>query len=96
LRYLRWTRDDGEADPAIAEVWTEVDVSGSVLRELAFDDLGAVVHRMPSARFREGQYGLFDLALIDLRSHRRDIPAAQFEQRWSQSLVEQPEDAPTL
>jgi hypothetical protein len=45
VRYLKWTRDDGETDPDIAEVWTEVDDEGSVTRELAFNERGEVVHR---------------------------------------------------
>lgn len=91
VRYLRWTREDGESEPEIFEIWTEVDPSGTVTRELGFDESGRVTHRMPSDRYRRGTYGLFDLALIDLTSHGRDIPADEFESRWADSLVETPE-----
>ncbi|HET8785800.1 MAG TPA: hypothetical protein VFM38_09210, partial [Candidatus Limnocylindrales bacterium] len=84
-------REDGEADPSIAEVWTEVDEDGFVTRELGFNDRGGIVHRMPSQRFSQGTYGLFDLALIDLSSTRRDIPATEFERRWHASLAAFPE-----
>lgn len=91
MRYLRWTRDDGETGPDITEIWTEVSSDGLVTREIGFNERAEVVHRMPSQRFRQGTYGLFDLATIDLTSRHRDIAASEFEERWVASLMDLPE-----
>lgn len=91
MRYLRWTRDDGETGPEISEVWTEVNNDGVVTREMGFDERMEIVHRMPSGRFPQGTYGLFDLATIDLGLRHRDVPADEFERRWTASLIERPE-----
>jgi hypothetical protein len=85
VRYLKWTEKDGELNGGLVELWTEVGEDGYVTREIGFDVNGQVAHKMPSDRYREGTYGLFDLAPIELQGRKDDISAEQFEKRWQES-----------
>ena len=83
-RYRRWTEDDGELLDGAVEEWTEIGPDGRVLREIAFDGSGQVVHLMPSDRYRYGTYGHFDLSPVDI-SGPDTIGADEFERRWEQA-----------
>jgi hypothetical protein len=83
-RYRRWTEADGELLDDAVEEWTEIGPDGRVLREIAFDGSGRVVHLMPSDRYRDGTYGHFDLSPADI-SGPDTIGADEFERRWEQA-----------
>ena len=83
--YRRWTEEDsaglGTYEGAPVEEWTEIGPDGRVLREIAFDASGRVVHLMPSNKYRDGTYGHFDVARVDI-SGPDTIDAEEFERRW--------------
>ena len=87
MRYLRWTSEDGDLGEGLVEEWTEVGDDGVVLREIGFDSNGNIAHKMPSAKFKHGKYGHFDLAPISLAMvwHRRND--ANPDQIWLRQQV---------
>lgn len=61
-------------------------------REVGLSTAGEVVHRMPSALHRHGDYGLLDNASVsfDLATETNDLGASEFESIWSQPDLDPP------
>jgi hypothetical protein len=83
-RYRRWTREDGELQQGAIEEWIEIGPDGIVLREIAFDEAGKVVHLMPSDKYPDGTYGHFDLAPVHMTGPD-SVDPQEFEQRWQEA-----------
>lgn len=79
--YLRWTTDEAEFWGGVEVVFTEVDRTGHVHREVGLDRSGTVVHKKPSAEHPYGRDGFFHL--IDLPPRAQTISEAEFEKLWS-------------
>jgi len=67
----------------IAEVYTEVDAAGRVMREIGVDASGDVLHFAPSERDR---FGLFDGQIIEPTTRPGDISPEAFEQLWRSAV----------
>lgn len=86
--YLRWTEKDiaGLARfDGYAQLLTELDASGQVLREIGLSPSGTVIHKFPSTSFRHGARGLFDVNTIRSTNLRSEVSASEFEQLWNSS-----------
>lgn len=84
-RYRRWTTDDGDLVDGAIEEWTEIGPDGVVLREIAFDESGKVVHLMPSDKYHHGTYGVFDLAPVEMAGIADSVDAVVFDRRWQKA-----------
>ena len=82
MRYLRWDEKLDSGVFGMVELWTEVDDTGTVRRELGFDAEGHIAHRCPSRFYRDGTYGLFDMAPIEIAGTLDQIEPSEFERRW--------------
>jgi hypothetical protein len=80
-RYVRFTGQDFDMRDNAVEEWVEVAPDGVVQREIGFDVSGAVVHLFPSKKYRQGNYGHFDLAPVEPAGHDSVAPA-EFDRRW--------------
>ena len=84
MKYLRWTigkEITGRTPiPGLVDLFTEVDDTGQVSREVGTDSAGRVIHRAPST---DDRYGLFDNQVIKLAVDREnDIAPETFEWMW--------------
>ena len=84
MRYLRWTigtEITGRSpNRRLVDVYTEVDDTGHITREVGTDSAGRVVHRAPST---DDRYGLFDNQVVRLTVDREsDIDPETFERMW--------------
>lgn len=68
----------------MVELWTEVDDTGTVRRELGFDSEGHIAHRCPSSFYRHGRYGLFDMAPVEIAGTQNELDPTEFEEAWRQ------------
>jgi hypothetical protein len=82
MRYLRW--HDQFNVFGMVELWTEVDDTGTVSRELAFDSEGHIGHRCASSFYRHGTYGLFDMAPVEIAGTQNELDPHEFEETWRQ------------
>ncbi len=80
-----WTKDDldGIEDLGIQQVWTEVDESGHVLREIGIGVSGDFVYVAPSEHKGLGR-GLFDNQKVRLKTEGEDDSnlRKRFESMW--------------
>ncbi len=69
---------------AIDTLFIEIDNRGFVVREIGLSKDLRVVHRFPDSDFEYGEYGLFDLAQIELNlDQKNDLTECKFEELWS-------------
>ena len=83
MNYLRWTvgkEITGRlSNRRLVDLYTEIDDSGRVSREVGVDGDGSVVYRAPSTY---DPYGLFDNQVIEMVEPHNDITPEAFEQLW--------------
>lgn len=83
MYYISWDSQSIEGlgkSIGCAILYTEVDQSGRVLREIGVDEEGWIVHCAPSSR---NAHGLFDNQMIDKTSLRNDISEQEFLRLWA-------------
>lgn len=80
--YMRWTiKEIGNLhDFGVFEIWTEVDETGLVKKELGFDERKKIVYKIPSD---QRSYGFFDNQLIAVSSLRNDLSENEFKKWWN-------------
>lgn len=85
MYYCKWTEDDIEKlseDEGIIILYTEIDLDGSVRREIGLNKEGKVIHKCPSKLYRYGTYGLFDNQKVIITGTRSLITKEEFEKLW--------------
>ncbi len=81
---LAWRQHDisGLSVLGISVIWTEVDDSGKVTREIGFGADCEVLYVAPSDSKKFGR-GLFDGQSVDTKDHEADMPSPdEFERLW--------------
>ncbi len=69
---------------AIDTLFIEIDNRGFVVREIGLNKNLRVVHRFPDSDFEYGEYGLFDLAQLELKTDQHnDLTESRFEELWN-------------
>jgi len=89
LHYFRITREDGDLSSDYDNLWMvliELDNSGSVMRELGFDQENNLVHKHPSHNFKHGPRGIFDVAFFEVRGRDDDLIWEEFQGLWVKFL----------
>jgi hypothetical protein len=71
-----------ELQNGAVEEWTEVGPDHRVLREIAFDRAGKVVHLFPSDKYRDGERGHFDLSPVSTDLPSDPLVTEEFDERW--------------
>jgi hypothetical protein len=91
--YVEFPEEGSGPVPGLAKTWVEVAPDGRVMREIGFDADGHVIHRAPSARYRHGQYGLFDLTPVKATSD--SVAQEDFERMWRRTMQDEGGAEPT-
>ena len=83
MTYIRWTIGKEIAgrfsDRRLVDLYTEVDDTGQITRDVGVDGAGSVVYRAPSTN---APYGLFDNQVVEVGERENDITPEAFEQLW--------------
>lgn len=82
MKYCIWTEDDIaglDRLPPVRKVVTEVDLLGAVLREIGLTEDGGIVYARDDGR------GLFDGAIIEVKSLKNEMSVLEFEALWRQA-----------
>lgn len=84
MYYFKWTEKEitGLNEDNVETLYTEVNNKGDVLREIGVDEMGVVVHKCPSEGYKNGIYGIFDLAKVDFANMKEDASKEEFNALW--------------
>jgi len=80
---------DAEPSEGVEILLVELDVEGTVTREVGLDAGGTPIHRMPSVAHRRGDYGFWDLQPMPL-ALGEPMSQADFEAAWAAGIDVEP------
>ncbi|PWS28873.1 hypothetical protein DHW03_03295 [Pedobacter yonginense] len=85
MYYIKITSEDIDLSKfgSIDYIYLELDGDGFPVREIGFNKNNDLVHKHPSANYKYGTYGIFDMSSFDLGNLESELTAENFEKIWN-------------